>query len=130
MKQINGKNIGNKTFFLSLKKQKNQTFIKYGDKVYFEGEYIKPEKQKNYKGFNYCQYLKTLNIYGTINVNNIKVIDENNLNVILLISNKLRTQIINNINKISPEQYKGIFLGLLFFFITSSIITPIIYPLF
>lgn len=115
VEKINGNKVSNKNFLLSIKKESNKKeIIKYGDKIYFEGEYIKPEEQRNYKGFDYSMYLRTMNIYGTLKVNNkLKVIKENNLNFILLSSNKLRNGIINNVNNMFPIETKGIFLGIL-----------------
>ena len=112
VEQINGNKVSNKNFLLSIKKESNKKeIIKYGDKIYFEGEYVKPEEQRNYKGFDYSMYLKTMNIYGTLKVENkVEVIKANNLNFILLISNKFRNQIISNVDRIFPSETKGIFL--------------------
>ena len=115
VEQINGNKVSNKNFLLSIKKESNKKeIIKYGDKIYFEGEYVKPEEQRNYKGFDYSMYLKTMNIYGTLKVENkVEGIKANNLNFILLISNKFRNQIISNVDRIFPSETKGIFLGIL-----------------
>ena len=40
--------------------------LEYGDKIKLNGEYKRPEVQRNYKGFDYSKYLKQLKIYGTI----------------------------------------------------------------
>ena len=40
---------------------------KYGDILNIHGEYKQPEGQRNYKGFDYREYLKLKNIYGIIN---------------------------------------------------------------
>ena len=34
--------------------------LQYGDKITFSGTYTKPEIQRNYKGFDYSEYLKQL----------------------------------------------------------------------
>ena len=65
--------ISNKKFITYVKKGYEQK-IKYGTKIYLEGEYTEPEDSRNYKGFSYKEYLKTKKIYGTIKANNIQVI--------------------------------------------------------
>ncbi len=40
--------------------------MKYGDSLYIEGEFKQPEEARNYKGYNYKQYLKTKKIIGTV----------------------------------------------------------------
>ena len=63
--------------------------LEYGDKVLFLGTYIKPEEQRNYKGYDYKRYLKQLKIYGTIKCSQIKKISKEYSNPILHISNKI-----------------------------------------
>ena len=112
LEKINNKKINNKVFYLSIKKKNCN--IKYADKISFEGEYIKPEVQRNYKGFDYSKYLKTQGIYGTIKTgSSVEIMKENNLSFISIISNKIRNRIIENTNKLFPEKTKGIFLGIL-----------------
>lgn len=72
---------------LNIKKNENDVvnYLKYGNKITFKGEYSEPSRERNYKGFNYNNYLKTKKIYGTItlqNVNTIKILKENNVNLI------------------------------------------------
>lgn len=113
IKEINNNKVRNKNFYISVKKKTNYK-LEYADEILFEGEYIKPEVQRNYKGFNYSMYLKSEGIYGTIRIDKeIKVLRKNNLNVITIMANKLRNQIINNANKIFPYNSKGVFLGIL-----------------
>ena len=112
IEEINDKKI-NRNFFISIKK-KNKINIKYSDKIEFEGEYKKPDIQRNYQGFDYSYYLKSDGIYGTISINsNIRVIKHNNLNLLYRSSYKLRNMIINAVNKIFPDEAKGVFLGIL-----------------
>lgn len=114
VEKLNGKKVNYKDFLLSIKKTYNKQSLKYGDTINFVGEYIKPEEQRNYKGFDYSRYLKTLKIYGTIKVNNkLSRLKENDLSFISLLSNKVRNKIINNVNQIFPQETKGIFLGIL-----------------
>lgn len=113
LEKINDKKVKNKKFYISIKK-KSKNNIEYGDKIYFEGEYIKPEVQRNYKGFDYSMYLKSEGIYGTIKVDsNVTILKSNNLNFVSICSNTLRDKIIENTNKLFPENTKGVFLGIL-----------------
>ena len=56
---------------------KNITNLEFGDKVKIKGEFIKPEKQRNYKGFDYNNYLKQKDILGTIKVQELEKINQN-----------------------------------------------------
>lgn len=58
-----------------IKTKKNKEF-KYGDIVFINGKFKQPEVARNYGGFSYKNYLKTLNIFGTIEVNKIKLIEK------------------------------------------------------
>ena len=113
LEKINNRKVENKAFYLSIKKKKSIN-IKYADQISFEGEYIKPEVKRNYKGFDYSMYLKSQGIYGTIKVDSsVRIIKENNLSFISILSNKIRNRIIENINKLFTEKTRGIFLGIL-----------------
>ena len=56
--------------------KKNSKKIKYGEKVIIKGVFKEPNGRRNYKGFNYKEYLKTLKIYGSINAENIESSEE------------------------------------------------------
>lgn len=87
--------------------------LKYGDKIEFTGEYIRPEKRRNYKGFDYSNYLKQLKIYGTMKITNVKVIEERKTNPIFQISNEIKTKIISNTKEALDEETSAILLGLI-----------------
>ena len=55
VEKINGKQIHGKVFLLSISKNKNKVDMENGDKVYLEGEYIRPEGQRNEGGFDYSR---------------------------------------------------------------------------
>lgn len=80
-----------------------------------DGEYIIPSEARNYKGFDYREYLKSKKIYGTIkNSNkNIKIIKENNINIVMQLSNNIRNYIINTSNKLLPEKTSSLLVGIL-----------------
>jgi len=87
--------------------------IQYGDKVYIKGEFQEPSQARNYKGFDYKQYLKTLKIHGTVKVSSIKVLDKNCANKILQFSNSVFLKIKSNIEKTYSKNISGIILGVM-----------------
>lgn len=99
---------------LLLNVDKNEDInLKYGDKIYIKAEYTKPSTKRNFGGFDYSSYLKSINVYGTLKAEEIRMISENNVNMISLLSNKVKLKITDNINKLMPEKYSSIFLGLI-----------------
>lgn len=99
-------------FLLRVPKSKRVS-LKYGDKVKISGEYILPEESRNYGGFDYSRYLRTHDIYGVFEANNIKLLKHNNLSKIELFSNSIKQKIISNMNKILPEDTSQLFLVIL-----------------
>ncbi|MCI8641612.1 MAG: DUF4131 domain-containing protein [Clostridia bacterium] len=83
--------------------------LEYGDVISFSGTYIKPEGQRNYKGYDYKKYLKQLKIYGTIKCSQIKKISKQQLNPFPKILNKIK----KNVKEALGEERAGIFLGLI-----------------
>lgn len=91
----------------------NKPNLEYGMLIKIKGNFIEPDEARNYKGFNYKQYLKTKKIYGTIKSNNIEVIRKNNIDIISKTSNEFRKHIIKVANNILPEETQGLLIGLL-----------------
>ena len=87
--------------------------LEYGDKIQTTGEYIRPEKQRNYKGFDYSNYLKQLKVYGTIKASKIEKTAEKQTNIVFQISNKICNKIINNTQEILDDETSSILLGLI-----------------
>ena len=87
--------------------------LKYGDKIIFSGTYIKPEIQRNYKGYDYSKNLKQLKIYGTIKAEKLRIIKENQANIFFQISNEIYTKIIFNTQQILRKEDSAILLGLI-----------------
>ena len=87
--------------------------LHYGDKVKITGEYQEPQEARNYKGFDYKQYLKTLKIYGTIKADNVKLLEKNAYNPILQGANNIFLKIKENIENTYNEQTQGLMLGIL-----------------
>ena len=91
------------------KKQK----LEYGDKIFIKGIFQEPQTARNYKGFNYKEYLKTLKIYGTVKVSTIKLLDKNCANKLMQISNSAFFKIKENIEKTYSSNISPIILGVM-----------------
>lgn len=100
----------NLKFYISTKKDIE---LKYGDKIAFLGTYTRPEKQRNYKGFDYSQYIKQLKVYGTIRCEKINFIKNNQGNGIFKISNQILERIVLRTKRVLNEETASILLGLI-----------------
>ena len=87
--------------------------LKYGDKIRFSGEFIEATKQRNYGGFDYKQYLKTLKIYGSIKVEEIEIIASNQTNLFFRITNEIAFNIKQKIDSFMKKEDAAILKGLL-----------------
>lgn len=107
----NDKSYKNTYVYLNLKSTSN---IKYGSIISFKGEFIEPEVARNYKGFSYKEYLKSIGIYGTIKADNIKVIGNKNLGVERTLANSTSLKIKETIKEhIEDENNRNLLLGIL-----------------
>lgn len=110
MYKIKIKNVGK--FYLSINKNIKIDF-RYGDEVYIKGKFVKPEIQRNEKGFNYKKYLKSVGIIGTINVSEVKKINSNKVNIIFIITNKISNKLKSTIDELLDKEEASILKGLL-----------------
>ena len=103
-----------KNFYLYVKKDEKEK-PRYGDLIQINGEYNAPSTARNYKGFDYREYLKTKKIYGSIKVNsnNIKLIENNYLNSILILSNKIRNYTVNKSKDLLSQETSSLLVGIL-----------------
>ncbi len=86
---------------------KNGIKLEYGVKIGFSGIYQIPSKASNYKAFDYKDYLKTKNIYGSVNIeDDIKILSGTDLNPTFIISNNLKNKIGQNLDEILGEEAK------------------------
>ena len=90
---------------------KKQQF-KYGDIVKINGNYKAPDSNRNYGGFNYQEYLKTLEIYGTITAKSIQKIKDSQQSDIGFFMNKIKENIKQNTKEILDKDTYSIYLGL------------------
>ena len=102
----------NTKLILNIKKNKNVN-LEYGDKIEVNGEFIEPSTRRNYNGFDYKAYLKSLKIYGSLKVDNVKVISKDNGNKLLTFANEINLKIKENISKLIQDKYSSIFTGLI-----------------
>lgn len=68
----------NKKILINIKMSQDIPSMKYGDSLYIEGEFKQPEEARNYKGYNYKQYLKTKKIIGTVELEKAKILKLSN----------------------------------------------------
>ena len=102
----------NTKLILNIKKNKNVN-LEYGDEISVSGEFIEPAKRRNYNGFDYSRYLKTLKIHGNLKASDIEIISKNSGSKIFILANKIKLKIKENINKLMPEEYGNMLIGLI-----------------
>lgn len=111
--QSKNKRLNDKKFILRIKKKGKK--IKFGYKIKFVGEYIRPTKRRNYQGFDYSLYLKTQKLYGTFESSNYSILSTNCCGYVEKIVNsfKERTKRIlrDNLDKDLAELCIGILIG-------------------
>lgn len=78
--------------------------LEYGDKIVINGTFEKANTARNYKEFDYREYLKSKNIYGIVNVDGVMLIKKNNLNFALISINNLRMRIKSNLQEILGKE--------------------------
>ena len=78
--------------------------LEYGDKVKIYGKYEKANTARNYKEFDYREYLKSKNIFGIVNTEKIEIIKKNNLSFAKTLMHNLRTKIKSNLKEILGEK--------------------------
>lgn len=88
--------------------------LEYGDLIDIKALFEEPHEARNYKGFDYKQYLKTKKIYGNItSEENIKILSHNNQNILNKIINSVSKNIKNKIYSLLPAVTKEICVGIL-----------------
>ena len=89
---------------------KNNIEFNIGDKILAKGNFSKPEGSRNYRGYNYEEYLKTEKIYGIVEVEvcNIKIVQKNSSSAFKNIINKTKAFVKNKLSIFLPEQYSNL----------------------
>lgn len=89
--------------------------LEYGDLIYIKGKFQEPGIARNYKGFDYKNYLKTQKIYGNVKGQVVKIIDKDQNNPIFTSFNnmflKIKEKIEINFDKNISSVLLGILLG-------------------
>ncbi len=91
-------------------KKCSQSFCE-GDNIVVKGSFQLPDPAKNYKSFDYRAYLKSINIYGYIDANNVVKVGKNNEIINMYIS-RLRLSIKRKFNKYLPEDVANMCIAL------------------
>ena len=104
------KTISNENLYINVDKNTN---LEYGDKVQVKGEFQEPQTARNYKAFNYKQYLKILKIYGTIKVSEVEILEKKCANKVMQLSNTIFLKIKENIEKTYSQNIAPIILGVI-----------------
>ncbi len=107
------KNRGKNTYLYLKINKKNNEELEYGDVISFKGSFQEASKTRNFGGFNYKDYLKSIKIYGTIKSESIKVLEKNKGNILISFTNKISKAIKENINKLLDKKEAGMLIGLL-----------------
>lgn len=99
-----------KYLYISVDKKMN---LEYGDKIQIKGEFQEPQISRNYKGFNYKQYLKTQKIYGAVKASSVKVLEKKCANKVRQFSNSIFLKIKDNIERTYSKNISQIILGVM-----------------
>lgn len=99
----------NRKVLINIKKSQNIPTLKYGDLIYIEGNFESPEEARNYKGYNYKQYLKTKKIIGSVELKKIQILKSGNSNIIFIIQKHIE----NIINEALPGEEGKLLLAIL-----------------
>ena len=106
-KTDNSKNLKNTKLLVKVKKNNNCIYkkLKYGDMIVGNGTFEKASVRRNYKGFDYFNYLKTKNIYGICKVeySNITVKKENSLLWLDMYIYNIKNKLIDNLTELIPN---------------------------
>ena len=85
--------------------EKDKEFLNYGQNVVIQGNFEIPSENKNYKGFNYRNYLKTAKIYGIVEVEKLEKSNYQDLDIIPAFL-KQTNQIFLNIRQLVKSNFK------------------------
>ena len=110
---IENKKEGKNTYLYLRINKKSDVLLEYGDIISFKGEFQEPSKKRNYGGFDYKNYLKTLKIYGTIKLENGEVLEKNKGNILISFSNKISNSVKEKIYDLLDKREANLLIGLL-----------------
>ncbi len=112
VKIINSKNKKRNGTYLYIKVSKKAK-IQYGDLIHISGNFIEPDTDRNERGFNYKNYLKTLKICGTIDIEKYEILEKEKINRMFLFANSLKQVFRENVKRvISNEENRNLLIGM------------------
>ena len=99
---------------LNINKNKLKDIVpKFGDEIELIGKFERPNSARNYKGFDYKQYLKSKGIYGTVDLENYTIVAENRVDKFNELINLVQTNMKKNINAILNKDEAALCIGIL-----------------
>ncbi len=99
---------------LNINKNKLKDIVpKFGDEIELTGEFERPNSARNYKGFDYKQYLKSKGIYGTVDLESYKIVAEDKIDNFSKLINLVQNNMKNNINAILDKDEAALCIGIL-----------------
>lgn len=114
IKILNTNKEKSKNTYLYLKvNKKDKKCLEYGDMIKFKGEFQEASNKRNYGGFNYKEYLKSENVYGTIKVDNVNVVEKRKGNPLISFTNKISKSIKEKINSFLNPREASMLVGIL-----------------
>ena len=82
--------------------------------LFVKGSYIEPDVDRNERGFNYKEYLKSIGIYGTVEVDKYDVIGKEKIDKFLMYTNGLKQRLKSNIEQvIKKEENKNLLIAMI-----------------
>lgn len=103
----------NTYLYLNVNKKVNLDF-KYGDKIKINGVFEYPNTRKNYKGFDYREYLKSIKILGSVNLESVENLEKSDKFSILKYSNNIFLDIKKVINDNYEKDIANVILSIAF----------------
>lgn len=95
-------------------KVEGTALLEYGDMIEITAIFEEPNEARNYKGFDYKQYLKTQKIYGNITAKEtIKIIEHNSGNIMEKTLYSISKDMKSKIYQILPTEVKELCIGIL-----------------
>lgn len=98
---------------LLLKIKKENIDLNYGDKIFLQGTYKEPEKQRNSFGFNYQRYLKSKGIQGSVISQKVKIENKKYINGVEFFLHNIKLNIENNLKKWLTEENSALMIGII-----------------
>ena len=91
----------------------NGDVLKFGDEILLTSEFERPNGARNYKGFDYKNYLKSKRIYGTVQLDSYKLIGKDKADAGSKLINSVQNNMKENINKILGNEEAALCIGIL-----------------